>query len=303
MSNIITGEGGSAGDDLPYVVRLAIPNKGRISIPILELMEKSGLHLLDAGERHLISRTPDPHIEVLFARPIDIPEYVATGAADMGITGHDMVAERGVSVDKLLDLQFGHATLVLAVQEGSPVQSVSDLRDAKIATEFPGIAQSYFAQHNTPVHIVQVSGACEATPYLGIADAIIDLSSSGDTLRSNRLRVISQVMKTSTVVIANHDARVAKSEKIEEIVLALESVIRARGQCYLMMNVRRASLSDVQRVLPGLSGPTVMEVAASEDLVAVHAVVSEDRVYRLINLLKRAGARDILVMSIERMIR
>ena len=110
-------------------------------------------------------------------------------------------------------------------------------------------------------------------------------------------------MKTSTVVIANRNARTAKSEKIEEIVLALESVIRARGQCYLMMNVKRACLSDVKRVLPGLSGPTVMEVAASEDLVAVHAVVSEDRVYRLINLLKRAGARDILVMSIERMIR
>jgi len=303
MSDTTTTEGRSQGDDLPYVVRLAIPNKGRISFPILELMEKSGLHLLDAGERRLISRTPDPHIEVLFARPIDIPEYVATGAADMGITGQDMVAERGVQVDELLDLQFGRATLVLAVQESSPARSASDLMGAKVATEFPGIAQSYFAEKNIPVHIVQVNGACEATPYLGIAEAIIDLSSSGDTLRSNRLRVITDVMKTSTVVIANRDARTAKSEKIEEIVLALESVIRARGQCYLMMNVRRACLPDVKRVLPGLSGPTVMEVAASEDLVAVHAVVSEDRVYRLINLLKRAGARDILVMSIERMIR
>jgi len=303
MIHTTTGEGRSLGDDLPYVVRLAIPNKGRISIPILELMEKSGLHLLDAGERRLISRTPDPHIEVLFARPIDIPEYVATGAADMGITGHDMVAERGVSVDELLDLQFGRATLVLAVEEGSPARSVNDLVGAKVATEFPGIAQAYFAEHGIPVQIVQVGGACEVTPYLGIADAIIDLSSSGDTLRSNRLRVISEVMKTSTVVIANRDARTQKSDKVEEIVLALESVIRARGQCYLMMNVRRVCLSDVKRVLPGLSGPTVMEVAASEDLVAVHAVVSEDRVYRLINLLKRAGARDILVMSIERMIR
>jgi ATP phosphoribosyltransferase len=303
MSNTIAAEGRPEGDDLPYVVRLAIPNKGRISVPILELMEKSGLHLLDAGERRLVSRTPDPHIEVLFARPIDIPEYVATGAADVGITGHDMVAERGVDVDELLDLQFGNATLVLAVQEGSHVHSVNDLKGAKVATEFPGITQQYFAQCDIPVHIVRVGGACEATPYLGIADAIIDLSSSGNTLRSNRLRVIDEVMKTSTIVIANRDAMAVKSEKIEEIVLALESVIRARGQCYLMMNVRRACLPEVQRVLPGLSGPTIMEVAASEDLVAVHAVVSEERVYRLINLLKRAGARDILVMSIERMIR
>jgi ATP phosphoribosyltransferase len=303
MSNTTAVKGKSLGDDLPYVVRLAIPNKGRISVPVLELMEKSGLRLLDAGERRLISRTPDPHIEVLFARSIDIPEYVATGAADIGITGHDMVAERGVEVDELLDLQFGSATLVLAVQEGSTVRSVDDLADAKIATEFPGIALSYFKKHAIQVQIVRVGGACEATPYLGIADAIIDLSSSGDTLRSNRLRVISEVMKTSTVVIANRDSRITKHEKIEEVVLALESVIRARGQCYLMMNVKRTCLQDVKQVLPGLSGPTVMEVAASEDLVAVHAVVSEDRVYRLINLLKRAGARDILVMSIERMIR
>ena len=285
------------------VVRLAIPNKGRISQPVMELMEKSGLHLLDAGERRLISRTPDPHIEVLFARPIDIPEYVVTGSADLGITGRDMVAERGSQVNQLLDLGIGKATLVLAVGEESQVKSVRDLVGAKIATEFPSITRSYFKNHDIPVDIVRVGGACEATPYLGIADAIVDLSSSGDTLRSNRLRILDEVMKTSTVLIANPVSARTKSGKIEEIVLALESVIHARGQCYLMMNVKRSSLEDVRNVLPGLSGPTVMEVASREDLVAVHAVVAEERVYQLINLLKRAGAKDILVMSIERMIR
>ncbi|MDD1717634.1 MAG: ATP phosphoribosyltransferase, partial [Methanoregulaceae archaeon] len=139
--------------------------------------------------------------------------------------------------------------------------------------------------------------------HLGIAEAIVDLSSSGATLRSNRLRVIDEVMQTSTVLIANPGSRKEKAEKIEELSLALESVIRARGQCYLMMNVNRGALAEVKALLPGLSGPTVMEVASKEDLVAVHAVVEEERVYRLINLLKRAGARDILVMSIERMVR
>ncbi|HVP94125.1 MAG TPA: ATP phosphoribosyltransferase [Methanoregulaceae archaeon] len=287
----------------PGIIRLAIPNKGRISQPVMELMEKSGLHLLDSGQRRLISRTPDPHIEVLFARPVDIPEYVATGSADLGITGRDLVAERGSQVDQLLDLGVGKATLVLAVGEESPAKSVQDLAGAKIATEFPSITRSYFKRHKIPVDIVQVGGACEATPYLGIADAIVDLSSSGDTLRSNRLRILDEVLKTSTVLIANPVSAHEKSEKIEEVVLALESVIHARGQCYLMMNVKRSSLENVRSVLPGLSGPTVMEVASLEDLVAVHAVVAEERVYQLINLLKRAGAKDILVMSIERMIR
>lgn len=285
------------------VVRLAIPNKGRIAAPIMDLVEKSGLHLAETGERRLITKTLDPHVEILFARPVDIPEYVATGAADLGITGHDMVIEREADVEELLDLQFGKAKLVLAVHEDSGITSAKQLKGKKIATEFPVITRSFFARHKVHVDIVQVGGACEATPQLGIADAIIDLTSSGTTLKTNRLRVIDEVLTTSTQLIANHQSMKTKKDKIEEIHLALESVIRARGQCYLMMNVKRTSLETVKKVLPGLSGPTVMDVASSEGLVAVHAVVSEERVYTLINQLRRAGAKDILVMAIQRMIR
>jgi ATP phosphoribosyltransferase len=286
------------------IVRLAIPNKGRIAAPIIDLVEKSGLHLAETGEqRRLITKTLDPHVEILFARPVDIPEYVATGAADLGITGHDMVVERGSDVEELLDLQSGRAQLVLAVREDSIITQPKQLAGLKVATEFPTITRDYFKKHNVDVDIVLVGGACEATPYLGIADAIIDLSSSGTTLRTNRLRVIDEVLVTSTHLIANRESLRVKKEKIDEIHLALESVIRARGQCYLMMNVKRTSLNAVRRILPGLSGPTVMDVASSEGLVAVHAVVNEERVYMLINQLKRAGAKDILVMAIQRMIR
>lgn len=285
-------------------VRLAIPNKGRIAAPIMDLVEKSGLHLAESGtDRRLITQTLDPHVEILFARPVDIPEYVATGAADLGITGHDMVIERESDVEELLDLQFGKARLVLAVSEDSEITTVKDLEGLKVATEFPVITRSYFKRHKVSVEIVIVGGACEATPHLGIADAIIDLSSSGTTLKTNRLRVIDEVLVTSTHLIANRESLKAKKDKIDEIHLALESVIRAKGQCYLMMNVKRNCLATVKRVLPGLSGPTVMDVASSEDLVAVHAVVNEERVYTLINALRRAGAKDILVMAIQRMIR
>jgi len=286
------------------MIRLAVPNKGRIAVPILDLLEKSGLHVPESGsERRLITKTLDPHVEILFARPVDIPEYVATGAADLGITGHDMVVERGSDVSELLDLKIGKATLVLAVQDDSRIRAIRDLRDAKIATEFPAIARDFFSRNDVPVSIVRVAGACEATPLLGIADAIVDLTSSGTTLRTNGLRVIADVLETSTFLIANTASLEEKREKIDEIMLALESVVRARGQCYLMMNVRRSSLEAVKKVLPGLSGPTVMDVASTQDLVAVHAVVSEERVYSLINALRRAGAKDILVMGIQRMIR
>lgn len=284
-------------------IRLAIPNKGRISAPVTDLLEKSGLHLLDKGDRRLLSRTPDPDVEVLFARPVDIPEYVADGAADLGITGRDMVLERQASVGELLDLGIGAASLVLAVPDASPARDPHDLSGMRVATEFPVIAGNYFGKLGIPVTIVAVGGACEITPHLGIAEAILDLTSSGETLRSNRLRIIGTVLSSSTVLISHPGLKEAQEEKVEEIVLALESVIYARGQCYLMMNARRECLEEIRKVLPGLSGPTIMEVASREDLVAVHAVVSEERVYGLITRLKRAGARDILVMPIERMIR
>jgi ATP phosphoribosyltransferase len=284
-------------------IRLAIPNKGRIAAPVTDLLEKSGLHLLDKGDRRLLSRTPDPEVEVLFARPVDIPEYVADGAADLGITGRDMVLERRASVVELLDLQIGGASLILAVPDDFPAREPGDLAGKKVATEFPVIAAGYFGKLGIPVTIVAVGGACEITPHLGIADGILDLTSSGETLRQNRLRIIGTVLSTSTVLVSHPGMTGAWAEKVEEIVLALESVIHARGQCYLMMNARRECLEEIRKVLPGLSGPTVMEVASREDLVAVHAVVSEERVYGLITRLKRAGARDILVMPIERMIR
>lgn len=270
----------------------------------MELVEKSGLHLPDTGsERRLLTKTLDPHIEILFARPVDIPEYVATGAADLGITGHDMVVERGSDVRELLDLHLGKAAIVLAVREDSDISRLGQLAGAKVATEFPAITRNFFKAHNIAVNVVIVGGACEATPHLGIADAIVDLSSSGTTLKTNRLRILAPVLETSTRLIANRESLRTKKAKIDEILLALESVVRARGQCYLMMNVKRTSLDAVKKVLPGLSGPTVMDVASTEDLVAVHAVVNEERVYTLINALKRSGAKDILVMSIQRMIR
>ena len=119
-----TGRRKSTPSSFSAIVRLAIPNKGRIAAPILDLVEKSGLHLPEIGERRLITKTLDPHVEILFARPVDIPEYVATGAADIGITGQDMVVERKSDVEDLLDLQSGKAKLVLAVHEDSPVTSV-----------------------------------------------------------------------------------------------------------------------------------------------------------------------------------
>lgn len=286
-----------------FNIRIAIPNKGRISVPIRELIEKSGLGIIDNGDRTLIARTRDKHVEILYARPIDIPEYVASGVADLGITGHDMVIERGSDVKELLNLGFGSASVVLAVPDDSDINEPGDLDNRRVSTEFPGLTRRYFKKIGVRPVIVPVGGACEATPSLGISDAIVDISSSGTTLRQNHLRIIDTVLKTSTYLIANPRSCINKKEKIDEIHLALESVLNAEGKCYLMMNVSRSALEDIRTIIPGMGGPTIMDVASSADMVAVHAVVDEEMVYQLINRLKQAGARDILVMNIERLIR
>lgn len=286
-----------------FSIRIAIPNKGRISIPIRDLIERSGLGIIDNGDRNLIARTRDPHVEILYARPIDIPEYVASGVADLGITGHDMVVERGSHVTELLNLGFGDASVVLAVPDDSPWNKPLDLHGKRVSTEFPAITRKYFKKIGAKPVIVPVGGACEATPSLGISDAIIDISSSGSTLRQNHLKIIDTVLKTSTFLIANPQSCITKKEKIDELHLALESVLNAKGKCYLMMNVTRSSVDDVRMIIPGMGGPTIMDVISSSDIVAVHAVVDEEKVYQLINKLKQAGARDILVTNIERLIR
>lgn len=305
MDSAIAGENrkdsGIIRVDMP-VVRLAIPNKGRIAEPIKDLIERSGLGIVDAVDRMLIARTRDSHVEVLYARPIDIPEYVASGVADLGITGHDMVIERGSDVVELLNLGFGKATIVLAAPEDSLLQEPGDLDGKRVSTEFPSITRQYFRKTGAKPVIVPVGGACEATPHLGISEAIVDLTSSGTTLKQNRLRIIDIVLETSTFLIANKDACITKKDKIDEVHLALESVINAKGKCYLMMNVDRTGLNQIKEIIPGMSGPTVMEVASRPDMVAVHAVVDTEKIYQMISKLKLAGARDILVMSIERLI-
>ncbi|HMK46654.1 MAG TPA: ATP phosphoribosyltransferase, partial [Methanocella sp.] len=164
------------------MVRIALPNKGRVYEPIMGLFEGAGLHVIEHSERSLFAKTVDENITLLFARSRDIPGYVENGAADLGITGEDFIMESGADVEVLLDLDMGKADLVLAVPEESGIEGVGQLMGKKIASEFPEITRRYFASKGISVHVVEVCGATEITPHIGIADAIIDLTSTGASL-------------------------------------------------------------------------------------------------------------------------
>lgn len=278
---------------------IAVPNKGRLSQPALELLKQAGIKP-EIEERKLIVSTNNPKINVLFARARDIPEYVYMNAAQAGITGYDMVVESGVDVEVMLKLGFGKAKLVIAVPAESEIKTVEDLKGMRIATEFKRIAERFFERRGIDVEIVEVSGACENAPYIGIADAIMDLTSTGTTLRINNLRVIEEVLETEAVLIVNKECK--DSFEVKALVTSIQGVLNARGMMYLMMNVPAKALDDVKRIVPGLKGPTVMRVESDDDMLAVHVVVHEDRLFEVLEKLKKVGARDILIVPVQRLI-
>ena len=280
-------------------MRIAVPNKGRLHEPALELLERAGLHVVDGAERKLYADTVDPDVSVLFARAADIPEYVADGAAALGITGLDQVRESEVELEDTLDLEFGACELVLAAPESGEISSPAELAGGTVATEFPRITEQYFEEVGVAPDIVEVSGATELTPHVDIADAIVDITSTGTTLRMNRLEVVDQVLESSVRLFARPE--LADDPKVQQVRTALQSVLDADGKRYLMMNVPEDALEDVEEVIPGMGGPTVMDVAGS-DAVAVHVVVDEREVFEVIPELKAAGASDILVTEIERLV-
>ncbi|WP_114576113.1 ATP phosphoribosyltransferase [Saliphagus sp. LR7] len=281
-------------------MRLAVPNKGRLHEPTIDLLERAGLHVENGADRKLYAETVDPDVTLLFVRAADIPEYIADGAADLGITGLDQVRESGHDLADLLDLEFGRCRLVLAVPEDGDVASVKDLAGKTVATEFPTITREFFAETGVDPSIVEVTGATELTPHVEMADAIVDITSTGTTLKVNRLQVIEEVLSSSVRLFAREDVR--EEPKVREIRTALSSVLSADGKRYLMMNVPEDRLEDVREVIPGLGGPTVMDIADGDGTVAVHAVVSERDVFETITEVKKRGASGILVTEIERLV-
>lgn len=284
------------------MIRIALPNKGRLADDTRELLAEAGLELKSIGDRALTARLGDD-FEAIFVRAQDIPEFVADGAADLGVTGWDLVSESGRELESLMDLTFGRCRLVVAARDDAPATSVAQLAaGSRVATVFPRVTAEFFKGRGIPVEVVPVSGAAEVAPHLGIADIVVDLTSTGSTLKVNGLRELETVLVSTARLIARPGLMAdPRGETVRELVTALESVLRARGQRYLMANVPRAALDQVRDVLPGLNGPTVIDIMNGGTHVAVHAVVAASAIYRTIAALKTLGAEGILVTRIERL--
>lgn len=286
------------------ILRIAIPNKGRLSEKIYDLLNCAGLVFPSKDERTLQVTTKDKKYSIIFVRTQDIPMFVENGIADIGFTGFDILTELKADVNKIMDLDFGYCEMVVAVKEEDTYKTSSDLpQNLKIATSFPNIAKEYFEKLGKTPKIIEVSGATEITPRLGLSDVVVDITSSGSTLKSNKLRIIDKILESTAIIIANKNLTEAQQEKTDTLLRALKSVIDAREKKYLMAHVPKASLDEIRNFLPGLSSPTIMTLAGDDEHVVMHVVVDADKVFDSIDKLKRLGGQGILIMTVDQMVR
>lgn len=278
-------------------LKIAIPAKGRLREPAIELLEEAGLGPEEPGERALAFPCRNAPVEVLLVRAADIPEYVQDGVVDCGITGADLVRERGASVSELLALGFGGCTLQAAVPQESTVRSLGGLDGLRIATVFPRLARELLEEQGVAVQIVDVTGSVEVAPRLGLADAIVDLVSSGNTLRTNGLRSLGSLFSSQAVLVGGAEPDAAAIH----LARVLKSVVDARDTRYLMMNAPESALAVLTRLVPGGRAPTVLPLA-EPGMVAVHALVPAADVWQLLPELEAAGASSILLVPVERLL-
>jgi ATP phosphoribosyltransferase len=281
-------------------LRLAIPNKGRLLESTLGLLHDAGL-VFEEHDRSLVARVQNHPLDILFVRTGDVIEFVNDGVADAGVTGGDILAESGVDLPVLRQLGYGRCRLVAAAPADSPYEAISDLAGVRIATSHPNVTRRFFAQQGIPVEVISLSGAVEVAPRLGLADAIVDLVSTGSTLAMNGLRAIGDLLASEAILLTNPQAVRQRPEELDGIVTMLGSVIAARGRKYLMMNAPAAKLGELEALLPGLESPSVIPLAHA-GMIAIHSVVGADEVWGLLPRLKGAGASGILVLPIEKIL-
>ena len=286
------------------ILKIAIPNKGRLSEKIYDLLNSAGLNFPSKEERTLQVTTKNGKYSLIFVRTQDIPRFVGVGVADVGFTGFDIVTELRSDVEKIMDLDFGYCEMVVAVKEEDDIISPEDLpKDIKVATSFPNISNEYFKKLGKNATVIEVSGATEITPRLGLSDVVVDITSSGATLKSNKLKIIDKIMESTAIVISNKNLNDEKKASINSLLRALKSVIDAREKKYLMAHVPKAALDEIKTFLPGLSSPTIMPLLGDDDNVVIHVVVDSDKVYDSIEHLKRIGGRGILIMTVDQMVK
>jgi ATP phosphoribosyltransferase len=287
------------------VLKLGIP-AGSLQEATGELFRKAGYKITFAS-RNYYPNIDDPEIQCMLIRAQEMPRYVEDGSLDCGLTGYDWVLENDAKVVELGELMFSKVSRrpvrwVLAVPSDSPVQSVKDLQGKRIATEVVNLTRRWLAQHGVEAHVEFSWGATEAKPPK-LADAIVEVTETGSSLRANNLRIVADLLQSTTRFICNHSANADawKRRKMEDLLLMLRGAMAAEGKVGLMMNVRKDDLAAVLKILPALQTPTISSLSDAE-WVAVNTIIDENTVRHIVPQLNQSGARGIVEYPLNKII-
>ena len=292
-------------------LKIAIQKSGRLAEHSLKLLERSGLQFARSKDK-LFWYGRNLPVDLLLVRDDDIPRLLLEGMCDLGIVGQNVAVEKlldaqqsqaEADLETLAELDFGHCRLMLALPERQAYESAQQLNGARIATSYPQLTRQWLEDQGVAAEIVLLNGAVEIAPSLGTADAIVDLVSTGTTLRANHLRAVETVTVSQAALYRGRSELSEASEQLlDKLVQRITGVQRAAETKYVMFHAPRAQLSAIAEILPGAESPTVLPLEGQPERVAVHALCTEQVFWEHLEALKRAGASAILVLPVEKML-
>ena len=290
-------------------LRIAMQKSGRLTEPAQELLARCGLKFRQSRDKLFCFGEGEP-VDLLLVRDDDIPALIAEGVCDLGIVGRNVLREfqlsnpdTGGGMDELRPLGFGHCRLSIAVPQEEAYDGPAQLHGQRIATSYPGLLGEWLRSNGVDAKVVMLAGSVEIAPRLGTADAICDLVSSGATLVANQLREAVVVVKSEAVLAGRRELPLDERGEIAELLLRrLDGVIQVRDSRLILMQAPRDALAAITRLLPGLPVPTLTPVDGSPDQVVLQALCAGSVSWRQLEDMKRAGARDMLVLPVEKML-
>lgn len=281
-------------------LKIAIQKSGRLYDDSVRLLKDCGIGLKD-GVNKLKTECDNFPLEIYFLRDDDIPQYVEDAVADIGIVGENVVYEKNKKVDIVERLGFGKCRLSVAVGRSEPFEGVDWLQGRRIATTYPLLVRQFLDKHQITAEIHEISGSVEIAPGIGLADAIVDLVSSGSTLFMNGLKEVETVLQSQAVLIRHMQLGAGQRMLLDRFLFRIRAVSKARNNKYVLLNAPNDKLQEIIRLLPGMKSPTVLPLAEA-GWSSVHSVLSENDFWDIIEKLRTAGAQGILVVPIEKMI-
>ncbi|AOW10132.1 ATP phosphoribosyltransferase [Flavobacterium gilvum] len=281
-------------------LKIAIQKSGRLNEESIQILKDCGISI-DNGNDQLKADATNFPLEVLYLRNSDIPQYLIDGVVDIAIVGDNLLIEKGKHIKVIQKLGFSKCKVSVAVPKTFEYNSIKDLEGMRIATSYPNTVIEYFSSFGMNVDIHQISGSVEIAPNIGLADAIVDIVSSGSTLFKNNLKEVEVILKSEAVLAVSPKVTPEVQSIIDTLKFRIESVLRARKSRYILMNVPNEKIEEVGKILPVLRSLTVLPLA-QEGWSSVHSVIDKDTFWEVIDKLKEVGAEGILVCPIEKMV-